>query len=212
MALIRLTLTPALLAPAVLALGLLAGCGAGLPALPGLGGGTAVNLDTVPRAKIEAFGTPIMRATIPGLGIDTLLSPRDRKGDLVTWESADGYTFTFRDGVLVETRGLGPDLMSAAAPGAGQIASGGATSRTYFYTWENDANQRRDYTCSGESRGQVVVTIYGRQHTTRNVVESCLREGNKLLNEFWFEGGKIRQSRQWISPLAGPGWFFLVVG
>ncbi len=207
MALIRPRLTAVLLA-----LGLLAGCGAGLPALPGLGSGSAVNLDTVSRAKIEAFGTPIMRATIPGLGIDILLSPRDRKGDLVTWESADGYTFTFRNGVLVETRGLGPDLMSAGVPSPGQIAGGGPAKRTYFYTWEDDANQRRDYSCTGESKGQAAVTIYGRRHATHNVVESCLREGNQLLNEFWFEGGKIRQSRQWISPVAGPGWFFLVVG
>lgn len=206
MALIRSVLSSALLA-----LALLSGCG-GLAAVAGLGGGTAVNLDKVPREKLEAFGTPIMRATIPLLGIDTLLSPRDRKGDVVTWESADGYTFTFRSGVLVETRGLGPDLMSASAPGPGQIAAGGATRRSYFYTWENDASQRRDYACTSATEGQEAVAVYGRQHSTRHVVETCLREGGRLTNEFWFEGGTIRQSRQWISPLAGSGRFVLVIG
>ena len=206
MALIRFAFVPALLA-----LGLLSGCG-GLAAMAGAGGGGAVNLDRVPREKLEAFGTPIMRATIPALGIDTLLSPRDRKGDLVTWESADGHTFTFRNGVLVETRGLGPDLMSASAPGPGPIAAGGATRRSYFYIWENDASQRRDYACTSASAGQESVEIHGRRHSTRHVAETCLREGGKLTNDYWFEGGTIRQSRQWISPMAGSGLFFLVIG
>jgi hypothetical protein len=197
---------------AALALGVLGGCGGGLQTVTAaLGKTQQADLNRVPRDKLVAFGKPIMRITIPGLGIDTLVSPREAKGDLVTWEAADGYTFTFRSGVLIETRGLGPDLMSSAAPSASQIAAGGATRRSYFYAWENDANQRRDYACVSENQGQKTVAIYGRSHATRHVVEACQRDSGRLSNEFWFEGGSIRQSKQWISPVAGPGFFYRVV-
>jgi hypothetical protein len=188
----------------------LSGC-AGLPSLSGGGGAKPVDLNTVPRDKLAAFGAPIMRVTIPNRGIDTLVSPRETKGDVTTWESAEGFTFTFRSGVLIATRGLGPDLMSAAVPSPGQLASGGATRRSYFYTWENDANQRRDYSCVAQNQGQQAVTIYGRSHATRHIVETCTRESGRLANEFWVEGGSIRQSKQWISPLAGPGYFYRVI-
>jgi len=196
---------------AVLAAGFLAACG-NLPSLPAaMGRVQQANLDTVPRDKLRAFGSPIMRATIPGLGIDVLVSPRESKGDIVTWEAADGYTFTFRGGVLIETRGLGPDLMSASVPAAGQIASGAVTRRSYFYTWENDANQRRDYSCTSATQGAETLTVYGRSHSTRHIVESCQRDGGRLTNDYWFEGGSIRKSKQWISPLAGPGIFVHII-
>lgn len=210
MAVMRALSFPGVLA--LLALGLMAGCGGSLGSVTAsLGRVQQADLNTVSRDKLVAFGQPIMRVTIPGLGIDTLVSPRETKGDLVTWEAADGYTFTFRNGVLIETRGLGPDLMSAAAPAASQIAAGAATNRSYFYAWDSDANQRRDYRCIAEQRGQETVAIYGRNHTARHVVEACQRDVGRLSNEFWFEAGSIRQSKQWISPEAGPGFFYRVV-
>ncbi|MDQ2065140.1 YjbF family lipoprotein [Xinfangfangia sp. CPCC 101601] len=179
--------------------------------LPGMGGATRVDLDHVSRAQLEAFGKPILRARIPALGIDSLLSPRDQNGGMTTWEAAEGYTFTFRGGVLVETRGLGPDLMSALVPSTAEIASGSATKRSYFYTWEEDANQRRDYACTSLGMGQERLEVYGRAHVTRHIVETCSRDGGQLSNEFWFEGNSLRQSRQWISPKAGSGVFLWVI-
>lgn len=196
----------------LLALSMVAACGnsnAGLVA--GLMGGSAVDLNSVPRAKIEAFGTPILRATVPARGVDVLLSMRETRGDVTTWEAAEGITFTFRNGVLIETRGLGPDLMSASGPGSGQIAAGSSARRSYFYLWDDDVTQRRDYACTAESRGAESVTIYGHVRQTRHVAEVCQRDLGRITNDFWFEGGQIRQSRQWISPDAGYALFSRVV-
>ena len=107
-----------------------------------------VDLNSVSREKMQAFGTPIMRATVPARGVDVLLSIREQKGNVVTWEAAGGYTFTFRDDILIETRGLGPDLMSAHAPLAESIAAGTVAARNYYFLGDNDATVRRNYSCA----------------------------------------------------------------
>ncbi len=198
----------------VLALALLAACGngAGLAgAVAGLRGNQAINLDAVSRSKIEAFGTPILRAKVPALGLDLLMSVRDARGDVVTWESAEGVTFAFRKGVLIESRGLGPDLMSAAAPSPGQLLGKGSYPRTYYFVSAEERNEPRPYTCTPAPAGTESITIYGKAHSTRLIREECLRDVGRITNEFWFEAGSPRQSRQWISPLAGYAEFSRVI-
>ncbi len=61
------------LAAAALCAGLLAGCGSALTGMvPGMAGNSRVDLDKVSRDKLEKFGTPILRATVPALGKDLL--------------------------------------------------------------------------------------------------------------------------------------------
>lgn len=182
---------------AALSLTALAACGMmGKP-------GQRVDLNSVSREKIPAFGTPIMRASVPARGVDVLLSIREQKGNVVTWEAAGGYTFTFRDDVLIETRGLGPDLMSASAPSSGNIAAGTVAAHSYYFLGDNDATERRNYTCAPQTVGPEALTVYSRIHKARQVTELCTRPEGKVTNQFWFEGAIIRQSLQWISPAAG---------
>ena len=187
---------------AIASISLLSACG-GAGMIAGLAGNQGIQLDSVPRSKIEKFGTPILRATVPSRGLDLLMSPRDVRGDVVTWESAEGITFAFRDGVLIESRGLGADLMSASGPSSSSIAKGATYSRSYYFVSDNDQNQKRDYTCTPEARGAEAVTIFGKNHQTRHVAEPCLRDVGRISNDFWFENGTIRKSRQWVSPDVG---------
>jgi hypothetical protein len=211
MALIAMTTSRRAIAGALL-LSLLAACGGGGAGLvAGLRGNQGIDLGSVSRAKIEKFGTPILRATVPSRGLDLLLSPRDVRGDVVTWESAEGITFAFRNGVLIESRGLGADLMSSSVPSPDRIASSASYSRSYFFVSDNDQNQRRDYACSPEAWDAEAVTIYGKTHQTRHVAEPCLRDVGRITNDFWFEGRTIRKSRQWVSPDIGYVEFSLVV-
>jgi hypothetical protein len=135
--------------------------------------------------------------------IDGLMVVRDRKGEIVTWTDGGGVTVTFRNGVLIETRGFGADLMSSHAPTAGQIAGSGTYQRSYFFASAEDVNERRDYTCHPETVGSETLVIYGRSHVTRHVTEICERPGARITNHYWFEGGAIRKSRQWVSPNLG---------
>jgi hypothetical protein len=188
------------------------GNGAGLAGIVGgLRGNQSVDLDSVSRAKIEEFGTPILRAKVPALGLDLLMSVRNTRGDVVTWESAEGITFAFRNGVLIESRGLGPDLMSAAAPSPGQVKGSSGYPRSYFFASSDDQNEARNYNCTPVAAGAETIAIYGKNHSTHRIREECRRDAGKIANEFWFEGSTLRQSRQWISPRAGYAEFSRIV-
>ncbi len=160
-------------------------------------------IGTVSRADIEKSKEPVMKLRVPSRGIETFLTVRDRRGDVVNWFSADGMLFSFRNDVLIETRGLGADLMSSAAPSGGQIASGAGFRRSYFFIDADDQTGRRDYTCNTVTDGSETVTIYGRNHSTRKVSEVCERDVGRITNHYWLEGGKIRKSREWVSPGIG---------
>jgi Group 4 capsule polysaccharide lipoprotein gfcB, YjbF len=158
----------------------------------------------LPRAEIEKYGIPILRVIIPARGADALVTITDTKGDVVTWSTTDGTTFSLRNGVLIQTRGLGPDLMSAGAPTVAQLSQNGATNqRAYFFLGSEDKSERRDYDCTLTVVGTETIEVFSRSHKTMHVKEDCVRAQGKITNDFWLEGALVRKSRQWTSPGTG---------
>lgn len=166
----------------------------------------------VTRADLEKYNTPILRVVIPVRSANALVTPIDTKGDVVTWSTTDGTTFTLRDGVLIQTRGLGPDLMSSQVPTVAQLLTpGGTHPRQYFFLGTDDLTTRRAYDCTVTIAGQEVIEILGRSRRVTKVSEECARPQGKITNDFWIEGRTIRKSRQLISGGAGFGDFELVI-
>ncbi|AZL59252.1 hypothetical protein EI545_10595 [Tabrizicola piscis] len=206
-------------AVAVLALAALAACGSskyeGPPLLKVAGGlakatvgqvtgrgaaGATKKAAPVTRADIEKYGIPILRAVIPVRSADALLTISDQKGNVITWATTDGSSFTLREGVLIQTRGLGPDLMSAQAPSAAALRTAGGThQRIYFFLGEDDQTTRRTYDCTVTASGSEKIEIYSRAHNVSKFVETCSRPQGSITNTFWFEGTEIRKSRQLAS-------------
>lgn len=168
------------------------------------GKGTAQAAAPVSRADIEKYGIPILRAIVATRGADALLTISDDKGDVVTWSTTDGTTFSLRNGVLIQTRGLGPDLMSAQVPTVGMLGQNGGThQRQYFFLGPGDAQSQRTYDCTVTVNGRETITIFDRAHSVTHVTENCVRPQDAIKNEFWIEGATIRKSRQFASRLTG---------
>jgi hypothetical protein len=168
------------------------------------GKGAAPAAAPITRADIEKYGIPILRAVIASRGADALLTVSDAKGEVVTWSTTDGTTFSLRNGVLIQTRGLGPDLMSAQVPTIGMLAQNGGThQRVYYFLGKEDLPSRRTFDCTVTVKGRTTVTIYDRDHAVTHVTESCVQPQGRIENEFWIEGATIRKSRQWASGLTG---------
>jgi hypothetical protein len=158
----------------------------------------------VTRADIEKYGIPILRAVIKSRGADALVTISDTKGAFVTWATTDGTTFTLRNGVLSQTRGLGPDLMSAAVPSVAELSKNGGTHRrSIFLLGEDDRSTRRDYDCTVSVVGNETIEVFSRGHATLHIKEECIRPQGKFTNDFWLEGAAVRKSRQWTSPGIG---------
>jgi len=156
------------------------------------------------RAQLEAAGKPVLLATSQTLGQTSFLGIADAKGDVITWKTPDGATFSQRNGVLIQTRGLGSDLMSAQAPSVGQLLQTGSTyQRVYYFLGDDDQGTRRTYDCTTAIVGKETIQVLGRNHSAMHVTETCERTLGKLTNDFWIEGQTIRQSRQWVSGRIG---------
>ncbi len=201
---------------ALRSIGMLAVCAlalAGCSALKGTGAGAVLAMlkgkgdqpsaTAIPRSELEKAGIPLILVRNETFGTEAFIGPRDSRGTLVNWATADGILLTLRDGVLIETRGFGGDLMSSAMPGIGQVLAGGSHRRSYFYTGPDDKIFRLDVTCSTQVAGSETLAIYGLAYPTRHLVETCRGDGAELQNEYWMQGGLIRQSREWISPTLG---------
>lgn len=169
--------------------------------------GVAPAAKAVPtRADIEKAGVPVLRATIPSRGSDSFLTILDSRGDVTTWKTRDGTTFALRNGILIQTRGLGPDLMSSNVPTVEQLLQDGGThQRQYFFLGANDQSTRRTYDCTVTVVGtEEEIEIFSRKHQVTHVTEDCVRpQSGQITNEFWIEDQAVRKSKQWASALTG---------
>ena len=153
----------------------------------------------VGRAELEAFGKPVLRIQSKALGQDAFLTIADAKENVVTWTAQGQANFSMRDGVLIQTRGVGSDLMSAQVPTLAQLKGGASYPRVYFFLGPDDIGTRRSYDCSATTIGAETIEVVGKSHATTHVTETCTRPNGKVTNDYWIEGNVIRKSRQWAS-------------
>lgn len=161
-----------------------------------------------------------------------LLSRRDDlPGEITHWSAADGSALIFRNGMLIASRGMAGNLLSARVPAQGLEpgpAHGGA--RSYQLRDGDFAARPITLACSLEDLGPVTLEIVGLRYPTRHLQERCesagegsaQQPGQKIvINEYWvdslprppsgpqtnylarYQTRLVRQSRQWAGPEIG---------
>jgi hypothetical protein len=203
------------LCAALAAIAVLSGCGNDparvdyLAAIRGLTDRKAPEASAGPkamkRAAIDGVGKPLLYGLVTARKAESVFALIQTRGPFVTWGGTDGVTLTFRDGVLVSSKGLGVDLTSAAVPTLAEIARGEGTVQRVHYSYDGgDVEVASRYNCQLAFVGAETLTIAELAFPTRHVVESCEGEGDAFRNEYWIEtGGKLRQSRQYVSKSVG---------
>lgn len=158
----------------------------------------------IARAALEKGGTPVYRIDVKKLRYMNFMAPYGDNGPVKTWASTAYETVSLNDGILVATRGFGPDLMSAVAPSLGQVRSGnGFFHRVYYHLDGADQPIRTDFDCEFSPSGSETVVVMGISYTTKGVTESCSNPAERFENTYSFDGsGKLRQSVQYVSSLA----------
>ncbi|MGR3762371.1 YjbF family lipoprotein (plasmid) [Roseobacteraceae bacterium NS-SX3] len=165
---------------------------------------TRAALDTVEGAHIEV--------TIEESGVFAYLSQqlvrRDgHPGEIVVWRTEDNVTLAMRDGMLVATRGLGDDILSASVPADGQglqgPAHGGA--RSFEIRGLDNGSRRLTLACERRDLGPETIEIVEIRYATRHLQERCEGAGGVIVNDYWADSrsGRIWQSRQWAGPETG---------
>jgi Group 4 capsule polysaccharide lipoprotein gfcB, YjbF len=119
-----------------------------------------------------------------------------------TWASQSGFTASYRDGLLVATRGLGDDLM---ASDTGQVRAvlaqgGGQAERAVDFLDDFDRIETVRFACEIAAQGREVVDLGLRQPELAKYEETCSSPTLVFTNIYWLDdAGEILQSRQFVS-------------
>ena len=188
---------------------LLAGCGELLPVgrgAPDPGAGSQIGPG---RAGIDRAGRPLLMARLPELGTQALMRPAGRNGDVVTWAAPDRVSISLAGGVLVATRGLGADLMSAEIAETRAMLAGAPMrdpgyARLHGYLDGEHRPQFDSFLCREAGRRPETITLRGMTRQTTRVTERCTAPEAGFVNEYWLGAdGLVWKSRQWVGPAIG---------
>jgi hypothetical protein len=129
--------------------------------------------------------------------------------DTQTWFTADQVSLSMSGGgMLVSTRGLGPDLQAAnVSQSAALIAAGrsGSAQRRHVYIDGVLSRYDRVFSCDVQQTGTQTLVLNARSYRTLTFDENCRGDGIQFTNRYWRDaaGPTIRQSTQWIGPELG---------
>lgn len=159
---------------------------------------------TPSRALIDEAEVPLILARLPERDMQATIYPIEQNGPVTTWTATDKSTIALRGGQLVASRGLSPDLMSAAVPTMAELRSGAPVGRSHFYLGRDDQTARQDFTCVGRDEGAATLEIAGVTFATQVLAETCEGPSARFTNRYWLQAdGTVRQSAQWVGPDVG---------
>ncbi len=127
------------------------------------------------------------------------------------WRSSLKANVFLRNGVLVGTRGVGSDIISADAKyttRALAARSNGSGTRSYTISDGDLTTTKYEFNCRYENLGAKNIVVAYQSFKTTHMRETCVQtspESNTIANDYWVESGTkiVRQSRQWVSPKVG---------
>ena len=153
----------------------------------------------------QPVGPERLRVVLPETGARAGLAPVARNDSVTVWQTLDGITLSLRDGVLVATRGLGDDLMSADVSGDLAMLRGTGGNGYYphirSYLDGEDQTVFRGYQCRRTGRARTTLRIDGAAYAAQRIEVQCTSPRHAFTNVYWLgEAGSVLKSRQWISP------------
>lgn len=159
----------------------------------------------ITRASLANIITPVDLVTIERRNAQGVIAKIATNQGVETWSSIDKKTIALRTGVIVATRGLGEDLMSASVPQLAQLRSpSGTHTRVHTVLDGEDKPVHQRFDCNANRIGAETITVVERPYAVQHVAESCSGPLGSFVNDYWFHtDGKLRKSRQWISDSVG---------
>lgn len=186
----------------VLATGL-AGCGPGGFGIPGVVFGNAVRSGDGAAVARSAIGVPAphLAAWIERTGGTATLTAVSDNAGVITWLAPSGVTLATRDGMVIGSRGMVPDLLSADVDPVGPAPA--TVDRIHRYLVQEEVVIRgwRCRRIPGEPEER---TYGGTRRTVTAITESCSNATSRFDNHYWLDaGGRVVESRQWLGPETG---------
>ena len=163
--------------------------------------------DVMTAERLDTAGSPVLLAVTRSVDQGNTLIPISANRGTVQWTDIAGGGLLTRGGVLVGTRGLGHDLLTADAAGLrAALAAGGGTrvNRIETHLRADNVQIRRQYLCDVMPVGRDTLSFYGSTFEAVVYEERCRGEGETRVNRYWLDGGGVvRRQEVVVSDEAG---------
>lgn len=151
---------------------------------------------------------PLILATPAREGTPSFLFLSWQNGRVSTLTTPDQQTVALRDGFLLNTRGLGYDLLSSDSLDSAALVAAraeGRATRMQETATVDLAGNRQTYACVIAPSGPEQITLpTGRRMLTTLMIENCSNATENFVNQYWVgSDGYIWQSRQWVGDRYG---------
>lgn len=157
------------------------------------------------RDAIDAFGQPLLYVETTGGA--SLLRADAQNGPIRTWRADEGVSLSAEGGVIVATRGLGGDLMSADVTGTRVALAGGPRDdypRLHSYLDGENVTQFRAFRCEMTLAPPERIASFGLAIAVTRAEETCYSTMDPIRNTYWLGGdGTAWRTRQWVSDRVG---------
>ncbi len=162
--------------------------------------------DEVSQVAPRPVGPERLRVVLPQRGARATLAPVARRENVTVWQTLDGITLTFEDGVLTQTRGLGDDLMSADVSHRLAMLRGDTPDGYYPHirAYLDGENQTvfRSFQCRRTGSARRPSGAEAGARVLRRIEETCISPRRRFTNIYWLDSsGTVVKSRQWVSPV-----------
>lgn len=166
-----------------------------------------LGVDAAGAQRLIASGAPRLAIYLVDRGGSVLMVKAGERDGVARWRSADNIQFYLRDGIVIGTRGLGFDLMTADSGNAAAIVAQGRSGRiTRVHRHLNGEGRMtiRSYVCDitpGETETVRIPDAPSVQ--ARRIEEACHSPAGNFKNVYWTQGGRLVQTRQFIDDGVG---------
>lgn len=160
------------------------------------------------RESLKGITSPLMFAHLEKPSAYASLSQIADSQNVKTFQTVDNISLSMREGVVLASRGLAGDLMSADVTGtvnAVKTARGNHYSRTMRWLDGEDQTVTQEFTCSMRKAGAEKVVILGAGFLTVHLKEKCESGSSTFENNYWraSDSSLVWQSHQWLGPRNG---------
>lgn len=159
------------------------------------------------RKWLSQFNQPIiLLASVDGKRQATLVALGNYK-DILTWVSADGISVSFRNGILIATRGYSEDLLESKHNDLSSIFNLSRKNKEKTYRYLDGKNEYKEITfsCSITIEENITSNFLALKLQTNKIIEDCDSENSKHSNEYYVLPNTdiVLKSKQWVSPSNG---------
>jgi hypothetical protein len=171
---------------------------------------------TITQQQLENTKIPALQVNLVTRGGSDFLKRATQRNDgtfgtVAVWRGTGGTEVILRNGVLVGTKGIGGDIISADAGATIRAVSGaeaGSGQRRYFLSGGNYNDTELVLSCRIANLGQTTTQVVHLAYQTVHLRETCAGgEGGRvrIANDYWVQpkSGLVRRSRQWAGPYSG---------